>query len=173
MEVIFPVYEFKLLPEDRVGEVRRYANGKWIFDDGEFDLAFATTDSMCYYVSLPYKKNILWSWAKDGNWRAYVDKHPDGNAWHYFLRDGKTECNESWDRDKHPNIIASNSGMGFVLSRQSCANGRGIDFHIGNKYILRGLVREKDTKKIVTFPEEFNCMYCGNLRTEMDERLKP
>ena len=39
----------------------RYAEGKWIPDDGEPDIAFVE-GVFAYGVSLPYSTNVLWSW---------------------------------------------------------------------------------------------------------------
>ena len=175
MKYDFPIYEFRPIYTDR--PLLRYNDGNWIEDDGEYDLCFITADRagapMCYYVSLPYRKNILWSWAKDGNWGASVSRHPDSNAWHYMSKDGSKDINDSWNRDKHPNKLASEIGMSKLSKEHSCANGSGVDFHIGDPYILVGLVREKKSKKVVVFPKEFKCIYCGShdVFTE-DKRLK-
>ena len=173
MKIQFPIYEFRLLPGQLRGKVSRYANGRWVPGDGEYDLAFAVIGDgppMCYYVELPYRQNILWSWARDGNWAGRVAKHPEGNAWHYMLKRGKTEWGESWRREEHPNLIAHGSGMDYVASRCGCANGDGPEFHIADEWIQAGLVREAKTKKVVVFPKRFDCMYCGPLKVT-DKRL--
>jgi hypothetical protein len=46
---------------------------------------------------------------------------------------------------------------------RSCANGRGPEFHIADPYIQAGLLRVRDTKEIVTFPDTFHCVYCGEI----------
>jgi hypothetical protein len=52
--------------------------------------------------------------------------------------------------------------MDFVCKKMSCANGRGPDlFHIDDPYTKAGLLREKETKKILKFPKTMNCIYCG------------
>lgn len=175
-ELKFPVYEFRLLPEQIGGKVYRYAGGKWIKDDGEYDLAFAVIGfgaPMCYYVDLPYRPNLLWKWVLDGQWGGYVQKHPKGNAWHYMSRNGEKSLGDNWKRETHPNEIAGESGMDFVCNSQSCANGGGVEFEIGDPYIIAGLMREKESKKIITFPEIFNCIHCGNLSIKEDSRISP
>jgi len=62
----FPVYEFRPHP-DWSGPFLRYAEGAWIADDGEHDLAFAAPDNfMAYGVDLPYYENIRRSGAIRG-----------------------------------------------------------------------------------------------------------
>lgn len=160
--LLYPVYEFRPLPRDikeHGGELYRYAGGKWVLDDGEYDLAFSI-GVMHYYVDLPYHKNILWSWVTR-HWGDYEPKHPQGNAWHYALRDGETTWGTSWAMGRHPNTIASCSSADFTCKQKSCANGAGPEFRIGDPYIKAGLVRRADTKEVVVFPENPVCMYCG------------
>lgn len=157
---LWPVYEFRPLPEDiQYGDLYRYAGGKWIPDDGEYDLAFSIR-AMHYYVDLPFHKNIIWSWVTK-HWSSYEPKHPNGNAWHYALREGETEWGGAWNKEKHRNTIASRSSSTFTCKRMRCANGRGPEFKIGDPYIKAGLVRRADTKEVVVFPEKPKCMYCG------------
>lgn len=170
MNDIFPVYEFRPLKE---GNYKRYAGGQWIDDDGKYDLAFVELDRcMVYYVSVPYHKNIRWSWCTNGNWRAFVKNHPRGNAWHYMLVEGQAEWGGDWNRNCHPNEKAGREAMSFCSSRKSCANGRGAEFHINDPYIKAGLLREIKTKKKVKFPKIFNCMYCGELDWQKIEAKK-
>lgn len=154
---IFPVYEFRPLPDIR--PLFRYNGGKWTPDDGEYDLAFVA-NNFCLYVEVPYQKNILWNWCKGGDWGARVQEHPNGNAWHYMLRDGAKNWGGDWGRDKHENEIASRSCMTYACDLYGASNGRGVSFELFDPTIAAGLVRERDTKKIVTFPESFQCMYC-------------
>ena len=168
----FPVYEFRPLPDNR--KLLRYNNGNWTEDDGEFDLCFITDDHkgapMCYYVSLPYRKNLLWSWVKDGQWGAYVSRHPDGNAWHYMTKDGSKELDADWDRNNHPNRKISELGMSKLSKKYGCANGSGVDMEIGDEYIMLGLVRDIDTKKILKFPKIFDCIYCGKHEPKKEDK---
>lgn len=172
----YPVYEFRPINND--GRLLlRFNEGEWTPDDGEHDLAFITSDNyganMAFGVHLPYRKNYLWGWCKDMNWTANVRKHPGGNAWHYMTKDGSKELNFGWERDKHPNIKAYESGMSMLSKKHGCANGRGIDFHVNDLHILMGLVREVKTKKILTPPTTFVCMYCGSHKpTETDIIIK-
>ena len=164
-EEIFPVYEFR--PLDTGRKLLRYNNGNWIEDDGEYDICFITDDRLdapfCYYVHIPYKTNLQWSWCKNGNWGGHVAKHPNGNAWHYQSKDGDKNIWDSWDgRDKHQNEKSGRIGMDKLSKKEGCANGRGPKFHIGDPYIISGILREKETKKVVSFPETFNCIYCGS-----------
>lgn len=164
-DIVFPVYEFR--PLDTSRKLLRYNGGNWIKDDGEYDICFITDDNLgapfCYYISLPYKTNLQWSWAKNGNWSAHVQRHPDGNAWHYQSKNGSANIWESWDgRDKHPNIEVGDKGSDKLCKKYGCSNGRGPEFHIGDPYIIAGVLREKETKKVVTFPETFHCIYCGD-----------
>ena len=162
--LIFPIYKFRPLPNDcwlysHYGSpVYRYNSNQWIIDDGQPDLAFVC-NNMVVSISIPYQKNILWSWATK-HWSAYEPLHTSGNPWHYNLREGTTEWGGNWDRDKHPNIIAAKHAMDYACSLARCANGGGPDFHLDDKYILAGLVQITETGEIVVPPKEPSCMYC-------------
>lgn len=170
-KLLFPVYEFRPL---KAGNYKRYANGRWIDDDGEYDLAFVELDKfMAYEVFLPYYENIRWSWCKDGDWGTNVSKHPSGNAWHYMLAKNEKYWGEHWQkRDAHPNIVAGNAAMSFCSSQKGCANGGGVEFYINDPYIKASLVREVKTKKVIKFPKTFDCMYCGEMDWQKIERIK-
>jgi hypothetical protein len=148
-------------------EVRRYAEGKWIPDDGEYDLAFAA-DRMCLYIDPSYQKNIRWRWV-DKHWSSFEPNHPRGNAWHYMLAEGEKEWGGPWGRDAHPNSIASKSGMDLMCAEYRCANGDPISFDLREPHIAAGLVRDRDTKAVLTFPEKPICMYCGPLAFRASE----
>jgi hypothetical protein len=172
--VPFSVYEFRPLPQNMVGQVYRYAEGKWIEDDGEYDLAFAMpNDCMAYYVNLPYKTNLRWSW-NGGNY----SKHPqysDGyrNPWHYELKNCSKHFMSWKERDQHPNEVAGRSAMNFVCNLRRCANGRGPElFHIDDSYTKAGLLRERDSKKVLEFPKTMNCIYCGIITTNNETKLR-
>lgn len=160
--MLHPVYEFRPLPSVlRPGfETYRFADGQWIEDDGEYDLAFVN-HNVCWMVDLPYQRNIVWSWI-DGHWTGNEPRHPRMNPWHYMLRDGETEWGGPWDRDQHPNVAAGRSGMSWACAKYRCANGRSVKFHLGDKHIAAGLVRERDGKCVLTFPPKLRCMYCGD-----------
>lgn len=113
MELLWPVTEFRYLPKDFTRDIRRYANGEWIPDDGEYDLAFIGFNNgfpMCLYVSHPYQKNIVYSWTT-GHWSEKQPLHKSLNAWHYELRPGTNKCGGAWNRDRHPNELACRSGV--------------------------------------------------------------
>ncbi len=162
MELLHPVYEFRPLPEAlRPGfETYRFADGRWLPDDGEYDLAFVT-HNICWMVDLPHQRNILWSWL-DGHWTGSEPRHPRMNPWHYSLRDGAQDWGGNWDRDRHPNAMAGKSGMDFSCAANRCANGRSVRFELGDKHIAAGLLRERESKRVVEFPDDLSCMYCGD-----------
>lgn len=164
----FPIYEFRPLYK---GEMLRYNKGKWTKDDGKYDLAFIETNNpVAHYITLPYQDNLLWSWCKNMNWNANIDKHPNGNAWHYMSKNKAQNWGNGWERDKHPNIIAGNAAMDKCCSKFSSANGRGVDFYVNDPTILKGSVRELETKKIVVPPMIFNCIYCGEINWKKEEK---
>jgi len=162
-DLVYPVYEFRPEKIDRHAvNLMRYNNGDWIDDDGEYDIAFISkTQPFAFYVYLPYYDNLLWSWCKNGNLGADVHEHPNSNAWHYMTKDGTTYWGKSWDRNKHPNIIAGNKAMGKVCENRGCANGRRVEFDVNDETVNAGLLRIRETKEIVTPPQIFKCIYCG------------
>lgn len=160
---IFPVYECRPLSDEFTGPVRRYANGKWLPDDGEFDLAFIGLDRgapICVMVDLPHQKNIRWSWLTT-HWTGGVKCHPRQNPWHYMLLDGETEWGGSWGVYEHENYKVGRLGMDKLCSEHRCANGVGIKFNLDSKHINAGLLRTRDAKEPVRFPDIPICMYCG------------
>ena len=163
-QFIWPVFEFRPREKDLLGIVLRYADGAWIADDGEHDLAFIAYGSgapMAFYVRLPYQRNIIWSGLTQ-HWRGHDRNHPHGNPWHYMLREGATEWGGHWpERDWHPNEIAGRKAMNECSRRNRCANGRGPEFNICDPYIVLGLVRDRGTKEAVSIPDPV-CMYCGD-----------
>lgn len=157
------IYEFRPLPNDPwlkggFGDLLRYADGKWIQDDGEYDVAFVKWN-MVLYVSLHYQKNILWKWTTK-HWSANEPLHRSGNPWHYHLRDGQKEWGGNWGRDRHVNTVVGSQSMKYSCSLANCANGHGPEFDLNDPYIKAGLVRDRDTKAIVVPPEHPECMYC-------------
>jgi len=162
---LWPVFEFRLLDKDRRGIVLRYADGEWLPDDGQYDIAFMAYGAgapMAYYVHLPHHRNILWS-GLTTHWQGHVAQHPRGNPWHYMLRDGATEWGGYWNRDSHPNTRAGRAAMDECCRRNGCANGSGPEFNICDPYVVLGLIRERETKKVVEAPlNTLTCMYCGD-----------
>lgn len=165
-QAIWPVYEFRPHPAHTGSTVLRYAEGAWQPDDGEFDIAFVSYGGGAapfgLSVDLHYQRNIVWS-GLVGSWRSSDRDHPRGNPWHYMLRDGEAEWGGPWaERNAHPNERAGREAMSKCCSLNRCANGRGPRFEIGDPYIAAGLLRERETKRLVTFPEKPVCMYCGD-----------
>lgn len=161
---LWPVYEFRPLPEHCRGTVLRYADGQWLPDDGEFDLAFMVYGAgapMAYYVDLPFQRNIVWS-GLTSHWSASNYDHPRANPWHYMMREGESEWGGDWGRDRHLNTRVGREAMSACCARNSCANGDGPQFKEGDRYIVVGLLRERETKAVVTPPDRLICMYCGD-----------
>ena len=161
----FPVYEFKMLNKNLV-DLKRYANGEWVSDYGQYDLAFIGVDDgapMCYYVEIPYYRNIIWAWMESSK---AIKSHPDNSPWHYMIT-GKNRL-KTRNHDVHPNYIAGRKGMSIMAKRFGCANGRGVDFNINDPFIVKGLLRRYDTKENVTFPKVFKCKDCGDIELEID-----
>lgn len=164
-QLLHPVYEFRPLPEAfptrcRGNEVFRYADGQWLPDDGEYDIAFVS-GPFCLMVELPYQRNIIWSWLT-GHWQANEPRHPRGNPWHYMLREGEAEWGGNWGRDNHPNRRAGDVGMSRQCGIHGCSNGLHVSFKLNDKHIAAGLVRDRETKQVLTFPAVPCCMYCGD-----------
>jgi hypothetical protein len=161
-----PVYEFRPLPDvfkTAWGEVRRYADGQWIPDDGEYDIAFIGFEPapVCLYVEHSNQKNIVAAWTT-GHWSAFEKNHPRGNAWHYALREGETVWGGTWGREQQENYRAGQSGMSKLCSEVRCANGRHVELNKpDDPHIAEGLVRDRETKALFTFPSRLVCMYCG------------
>ncbi|KKM01326.1 hypothetical protein LCGC14_1795510 [marine sediment metagenome] len=172
-EIVIPVYEFRPIIKHNDGNFFRYNDGEWIIDDGEYDIAFAhPSDCMAYGFYVPSRPGIIWSWTKNGKWGAIVEGHPRGNAWHYMLRSGETVWGKCWNKYRHLNYMAKEKAMSFVCSKKGCANGAGPEFHINDPYIEKGLLRLRETKEVVKFPDIFNCMYCGDINWRKEESKK-
>lgn len=160
--MIFPVYEFRPLPNMFTRPPLRYAEGKWIEDDGEYDICFIGSwhrDNHSLYFSPSYQKNIVCSWLT-GHWSQPVYEHPGDNAWHYALREGETQWGGNWGRDRHPNTLAGDAGMSKASSLYGCANGRHVETKANDRHIAAGLVRDRETKEVFRFPAGLRCMYC-------------
>ena len=134
----------------------RYAEGSWIPDDGQPDMAFVYYDDFpaVEYVNIPYNTNILWEWSE------LVDRKA---VWHYC-----TTNNRDWgdyrfeERDRHPNEIADRSGFDKCCSLYHCANGRSISLTSDNDYIKLGRLIIQSTGKPVTKPDNIVCFLCLN-----------
>lgn len=159
------VFEFRPLPDFFRGEVRRYAGGAWIPDDGEYDLAFIGIHRdwypCCLYFNAPGQKNIVCSWLTT-SWTSTIHGHPGGNPWHYALRDGATEWGGPLeDYYTNPNRKAGDSGMNKQASESGCSNGSHIEFKPDDQHIRAGLLRDAKTKRVFAWPDDMKCMYCG------------
>ena len=158
-QTCWPTYEFRPLPDWVKGVVHRYADGAWIVDDGQYDLAFVMpTDAMFYGIALPHHRNILWSWITR-SWHDSEPLHPRQNAWHYMLREGATDWGDDWSRQSHPNTRALDDARDWLCRTRSCANGHHVEFNPANSIICAGLLRECDTKEPVAPPSSLKCMY--------------
>lgn len=165
MSALWPVYEFRPLPRYSRNTVSRYADGQWVPDDGEWDLAFmiiGPDGPLVLGVDLPYQKNIIWK-GLTSHWSAQNVDHPRCNPWHYMLRDGETEWGGPWsrERDAHPNSRAYEAGMRRCCSLRGSASGTGPKFDVRDPYILAELLRERESREIVVPPARPVCMYCG------------
>lgn len=158
--VIWPVFEFRPIPGQLQGEVRRYADGKWLDDDGEYDICFIN-HRISLYFEPPYQRNIICSWLTT-HWTGAVQNHPrGGNPWHYALREGAAQWGGDWGRVRHPNYLAGRAGMNEVCRLHGCANGRHVEMRPDDKVIAAGLLRNRETKEVFRFPDGMICMYCG------------
>lgn len=158
------VFEFRPDKFNKSIEWLRWNNGNPIKDDGQYDLAFIANGKPFFiYVEMPYHDNILWKWCKGMRWRGSVNQHPDGNPWHYMLKEnnGSWDTGERWDRNKHPNEIAGNKAREFVAKRNGCANGIPVEFNVLDETINAGLLRIVGVEQPIVPPKIFRCMYCG------------
>lgn len=151
------VYEFR--PIKPLDKCLRYNNGRWTPDDGEYDLAFVGYwgAPMGVYIHIR-GNNIAW---KMREWDNILINHREGTQWHYMLDGGREVVDVN--KDAHPNEAAGRSAMDKCCEIYRCANGDGPNFCVGDNHIAAGLVRERESKAIVTFPKIFNCMYCGEI----------
>ena len=163
--------EFEFRPLRGGSGVERMTNdGEWTPDNGEWGIAFRN-QNLVYYVSIPYYINILWSWCK-GHWTQDEPRHPRGNPWHYATTDDKSWGASFNKRHTHPNVVAGDKAMKLTSARFGSASGGGPEFYICDPYIKRGLLRARDTGELVKFPEEFVCIYCGNITDELATAIR-
>jgi hypothetical protein len=160
--LLWPVFEFRPAPGIlRAGyPVFRFADGQWLPDDGEYDLAFCAW-LICLYVEPPYQRNIVWQ-GLTTPWRGHQPKHPrGGNPWHYMLREGTDDFGGAWARDVHPNAKAGRSGMDWTCAQYRSASGQHVEWNEADPHIAAGLVRDRETKEILRPPERLHCCFCG------------
>lgn len=142
----------------------RYADGRWIPDDGEPDLAFVE-GVIAFGVHLPHSTNIIWQWRDLELSRQFVspELHRNVTGWHYQTINSTRWQDNQWDykeRDEHPNGIAFKSAMDTCCSFHGCANGRGPDLTQMNPWIERGLLMVKSTMQIIKPPDNPVCYLC-------------
>jgi hypothetical protein len=168
-----PVFEFRPLSGFFAGKFRRYSEGKWIEDDGEYDLAFIGDISYLNsdrgqgsYPGVLYfdhvRENILCSWTDDKNhWHYDAGGNRYGNAWHYALKEGKTDWGDIYDNWKHPNEEARRLGSDVICKERNGCSGKRIELHADDMHIAAGKVRWRDTKETLIWSKDLKCMYCG------------
>jgi len=143
--------------------ILRYANGEWIPDDGEYDLAFAH-GVFAYYVSLPDYCNVIWSWRDLELTRSYLPEylHKYAKAHHIYTSDN--EPMHQWDNSQHPNKLAGKSAMNKVSSIHGCANGRGAylcsESPSETPWLAEKRILIQSTMKPVLIPENPVCYLC-------------
>jgi len=164
MEIIKPWKEvFVFRPLVPLEDCLRYADGRWISDDGKPDLAFVGYDGCptALHVEIP-SSNLLWMW-RDKNY-----------CWHYMY--------EGHDRrsvkvGNHPNVIAERASMDKCCEIYSVANGSGpAPFSEENieRWIREGKIWVLRNGKLIPFkkPKLIECTLCltGQHDVEMVER---
>jgi len=147
---MIPVYVFR--PNKPYVPTLRYADGKWLPDNGQPDLAFIDDRDAPFalYVEIPNYDGILWSWVtKEHGW-----------LWHYYVKDSQIGWgNRIPDkiRDQHPNRIACKSAMDYLCKGHGCANGRDSNPHNAEDF---GDIWIKDTMEKVLPPRAPICYLC-------------
>ena len=144
-------YVYVIRPIKPIENCLRYADGKWVEDDGKPDLAFIGLDAkgipIAVHVEIPYK-NILWQWRSNQVWHCMFDGHV-----------------EKWleNRDNHPNVIAGEKAMEKCAELYSVANGRPVLIYMMSPWIEKGkLWRIEDDGRLtpVKPPEKIECTLC-------------
>lgn len=158
-------------------DVRDPRTGTFVPDDGRFGLAFLDEDGpFVLYVDLHHRVGIEWAWSTRSDTTEL--RRP---IRHYRVRDPEEEGTGRLrpHPDTHPNVVAGRAAMDECCRRHSCANGRGVRFHLGGRWangtyydqpdptIAAGLVRALDPLTLadlgeVTFPAEPACFRCAN-----------
>lgn len=160
-ESLWPVLEFRYL-ETLAGRhpVFRYNDGLWTRDDGAYDLAFIWKRH-AIAITLPARRNILWSWV-DAHWETREPRHTDCNPRHYALREGASGWGPGWERWRHPNERAAMEAEALAKKIWGEAYRVSIDFQPAAPDIRLGLVRDRESKEVVTLPESAVCFMCGD-----------
>jgi len=143
----------------------RYADGQWIPDDGEYDLAFAH-GVFAYYVSLPDYSNVIWTWRDIELTKSFLPEylHKYTKAHHIHTADNLPM--RHWDNNQHPNEIAGESAMHKVSSIHGCANGRGAylcsESPSGAPWLKEKRILLQSTMQPVLMPENPICYLCSD-----------
>ncbi len=146
--------------------VLRYAEGQWIPDDGEYDLAFVR-GVLALGVHLPDYGNSVWSWMDMDLTKSWLPErlHKYAN-WHHSYNMNNTPFDQKyhWDNSQHPNKIAMKSAMDKACSLHGCANGNGAYItHEGNRdvpWLAEKRILILPTMKPVLIPENPTCYLC-------------
>lgn len=155
-----PLYSETYLIRPDVGEFknrqwRRWADGKWVDDDGNPDIAFMSADCsypIVMYVQLPAYENLIWVWDDP---KFY---------WHSQLVNGATDIGEYLreEHDNHINVRIGREAMHEQSSKHGVSNGRGPEIYRDNEWIREGKLWIKRTMELVTPPKNPVCYLCLN-----------
>jgi len=154
----------------------RYANGKWIPDDGEYDLAFAH-GVFAHYVSLPDYSNVIWTWRDINLTRSYLPEYLHKYAQSHHIYTSDNQPMRHWDKSQHPNARAGKSAMDKVRAIHHVANGRGAYLCSESPSEIPWLNEKRmlvqSTMKPVLIPENPICYLClDNGRGHLVEALQ-
>lgn len=143
--------------------LHRYANGTWIPDDGEYDLAFAH-GVIAYYVSLPDYCNVIWTWRDLVLTRSYLPEYLHKYAKAHHIHTSDNEPMHHWDNSQHPNEIAGKSAMDKVSSVHGVANGRGAylcsETPDNTPWLKEKRVLVQSTMQPILIPDNPVCYLC-------------
>jgi hypothetical protein len=142
----------------------RYADGLWLPDDGQYDLAFVSTQRpIALGVALPVWDGVEWSWRDPKTAYAAVGVESSlVNSWHRQVVDPtEGDGNYVGARGQHRNGVAYEAAMDKCSKLHSCGNGRGPRFELGDEWFAAGLVRTL-SGETVRPPEHPVCYLCAN-----------
>ncbi|MFA5299850.1 MAG: hypothetical protein WC389_16825 [Lutibacter sp.] len=173
--LIRPTNDFKgsiIRPSDYTHPTHalRYADGKWLPDDGQPDLAFV--QGVIYYgVKIPDYTNRLWEWSDAELTKSFLPKylHKHAGSWHYYTINNTPYDDEQyrWDNSNHPNKIAEELASKKVCELNGCGNGviADIDRECNfdhPKWISNKMIIIKSTMQPLTKPDNPICYLCLN-----------
>lgn len=144
----------------------RYADGQWIPDDGEYDLAFVR-GVIALGMHLPDFPNVIWSWNDIELTHCWLpDKlHKYARGHHFFTVDNSPFSQDyHWDKSQHPNAIAMKSALDKACSMHGCGNGRGAYLTSEGKrdepWLSEKRILIQSTMQPVLIPENPICYLC-------------